>query len=217
MRVLLGEFLVVTLGVLVALALDQVLSGWQEQRRVSDTLLALDEELADFALVFSVRVGMSPCIYGKLDALDAVLSRSAELDSIENVGRPPFLFSSRGGWNSSGAELLVRHLGPKTSQTYGEIYQATEEFTLLAHREQEHWARLQTLQGHRGAVDEAARWRLRDAVAGARNANLLLSAIAEQMLARIDELGVDVAAGIPPDLDQRPICQPLDQIRDDQR
>ncbi len=123
------------------------------------------------------------------------------------------LFSSRSGWRGGAPELLSRHRGPRQAQVYGEIYQGMEEFSLLAQQEQANWARLQTLQEKEGAVDSPRRWRLREEIAGARNANLLLTAIADQMLQRLVSLGVDVdSEPLPVDMRQRPVCQPMQLV-----
>lgn len=212
-RGLVGEFLVVMLGVLVALALEHWLSDWQEARRADDTLLAMHEEMRDFAVVLRLRQATSPCVVQRLQELDAHLSSEAPLPAIEAIGRTPYLFSSRSGWRGGAPELLSRHRGPRQAQVYGEIYQGMEEFALLAQQEQANWARLQTLQEAEGAVDAPRRWRLREEIASARNANLLLTAIADQMLQRLASMDVDVdSAPLPVDMRERAVCQPMSLV-----
>ncbi|GAB2663304.1 hypothetical protein [Arenimonas aestuarii] len=212
-RGLVREFLVVMLGVLVALALEQWLSDWQEAQRADDTLLAMQEELRDFAVVLRPRLAASPCVVQRLQDLEAHLSLQDPLPAVEAVGRTPYLFSSRSGWRGGAPELLSRHQGPRQAQVYGEIYQGMEEFALLSKQEQANWARLQTLQTPEGTVDGSRRWRLREEIASARNANLLLTAIADQMLERLTSLDVDVD-GEPPlvDMQQRAVCQPMSLV-----
>lgn len=208
-RGLLGEFLVVMLGVLVALALEQVVLDWQERARARATILAMNEELSDFVAVFDIRDQVSECVVRKLDALDAAMAAGAVLDAPAAIGRTPYFFSSRGGWSAGGADLLARYRGPETARLYGEIYQGMEEFARVAQLEQDLWARLSTLQGQTGAIAPAQRWRVAEAAAGARNANLLLTAIADQMRERIARLGIAAETVPTVDLSARPICQPL--------
>lgn len=209
-RGLVGEFLVVMLGVLVALALEQWLSDWQEAARADDTVAAMHEELQDFALVFRLRLATTDCAVSRLDQLQDHLDQAAALPAIDAVGRTPYLFSSRSGWRGGASELLSRHQGPQRALVYGEIYQGMEEFAVLAQQEQAHWARLQTLETTELDVDWSRRWRLREDISGARNANLLLTAIASQMLERLVALGIDVnAEPLPVDMQQRPVCQPM--------
>lgn len=208
-RALLGEFVVVMLGVLAALALEQLVLDWQERGRAKATLLATNGELAEYRLVFDLRLEASDCVVRKLDALDAVLADPSQAGTLENVGRTSYFFSSRGSWSASAADLVARHRGPELVLVYGEIYQGMEEFARLAQYEQEHWARLSTLEGHPGPIEQDRRWRLAGSIAAARNANLLLTAIAEQMIARIDSLGIAGHEVPLRDVQSRPLCQPL--------
>ena len=204
------EVVIVILGVLVALGLEQVASSWRDRERAADIRASMDEELGDFVSVFNVRAVASRCIVAKLDALDAALA-GHPAPPFRNVGRPPFFFSSHGAWNSDAADLLARHLGPVTTRTYGEAYQGMAEYAALAQREQDQWIILQTLERPGEAIAGDRRWRLIEASAGARNANLLLTAIAEQMNGRIAGLGVRASTdAIPYDVRTKPLCQRLE-------
>ena len=211
-RGLVREFLVVMLGVLVALALEQWLSDWQEAVRAEDTVAAMHVELQDFALVFRLRQATTDCAENRLEQLEDHLSQGVALPAIVAVGRTPYLFSSRSGWRGGAPELLSRHQSPQRALVYGEIYQGMEEFAALAQREQAHWARLQTLESAELDIDWPRRWRLREDIAGARNSNLLLTAIAGQMLERLSLLGIDIdGKALPVDMQERAVCQPLRQ------
>lgn len=209
----LREVMIVVLGVLVALGLEEAVHHWREQQRLAEMRAALDKELADFAAVFGVRIDAAPCIEGKLDALDALLRQPDVVVPPTQVGRPPYFFSSRSAWNEVAAELLGRHAGPVVARSHGEIYQGVQEFDRLSYDEQADWARLATLESHQGPLDAALRWRLLEAVASARNSQLLLTAIATQLQQRIESMGVQPdAAPIAAGLERRPICLPLDQV-----
>lgn len=209
-RGLFREFFVVMFGVLVALGLEQVVSDWQEGRRAQATLEAMHEEFRDFAMVFRLRQATSPCAVARLDELEAHLGQTGPLPALEGVGRTPYLFSSRGGWRGDAPELVSRHKDPQAALAYGEAYQGMEEFAQLSALEQSHWAALQTLATAESEPDDARRWRLREHIAGARNTNLLLTAIADQMLERLIAIGIDVdAQPLPVDMRTRPVCQPM--------
>ena len=209
-RNFLREVVIIVLGVLIALALEQMASNWRDRQRVNAMQASMNEELADFAEVFAIRMQVRGCITGKLDALDALLARPGARGPWRNVDRPPFFFSSRGAWNSDASDLLSRHIGPDRLRLYGESYQGMEQFMAIAEEEQNHWIVLQTLERQDEPIAGERRWRLVESAAGGRNANLLLSAIAEQMLANIRRLGVrrnNAMAGV--NVRSRPICQPL--------
>lgn len=204
------EFLSVTLGVLLALALEQAAAEWRERRRVADTRASMDKEIGDFAEIFRLRMRVDKCIERKLVALEAHLDGRPAAGPVRNVGRTPFFFSSRGAWNSDASGLLARHLGADTFQRYGEIYQGMEEYDRLSGDEQNVWVTLQTLEGDRDAISSDRRAQLREAVARARNTRLLQAAIAEQMLAQARALGVapnGSLAGVK--VEAQKICLPL--------
>jgi hypothetical protein len=202
------EVVIVILGVLVALALEQVAASWHDRARAADIRASMDEELGDFVNIFDMRAVASRCIIAKLDDLDRALT-GHPAPPFRNVGRAPFYFTSHGAWSSDAADLLARHFGPATVRTYGEIYQGMAEFAALSQREQDEWIVLQTLERPGEPIAGDRRWRLIDASAGARNTNVLLTAIAEQMNERIAGLGLHASAGTIPDVRTRPLCQRL--------
>ena len=215
-RIFWREVMIIILGVLIALALEQLASNWRDRQRMGDIRASMDEELADFGDVLRIRLLAAPCATSKLDAIDAILGRSGASGPWRNVGRPPFFYSSRGAWNSDASDLMSRHLGPEIFRTYGEVYQGMEHFAALMQQEQNFWIALQTLEGQDEPIAGERRWRLVEASAGARNANLLQTAIAEQTLDRIRELGVEPNDSIPvAEFRARPICRPLARGRAD--
>jgi hypothetical protein len=207
----LREVLIIIVGVLIALALEQVASNWRDRQRTDNIRASMDEEIADFADILELRMRMTRCIDGKIDALEALLARPRATGPWRNVGRPPFFFSSQGAWNSDASDLLSRHLGPETFRIYGEVYQGIGQFTALSQQEQDQWIALQTLERQDEPLSGERRWRLVEAAGGARNANLLMTAIAEQMLANARTLEVtsnDTLSSVA--VAARPICRPLE-------
>jgi len=208
------EVAIIIVGVLIALALEQVASNWRDRARMNDIRASMNEEIADFADIFTLRMRVTGCIGRKLDALDTVLARPNAQGPWRSVGRAPFFFSSQGAWNSDASDLLSRHLGPETFRIYGEIYQGMAQFTALSQQEQDQWIALQTLERQDEPLAGERRWRLVEASAGARNANLLLTAIAEQMLANVERVGVSGNDSFAPAaIRARPICQPLRSVQ----
>lgn len=188
-----AEFLVITAGVLVALVLEQAVANWRERQRVGDIRASMDGEIADFAEIFTLRQRVSDCVTAKLDAIETRVRAEGggAGPPIVDVGRTPYFFSSQGAWSSDAADLLARHIGAATYKDYGEIYQGMREFGTLARDEQEAWTTLLTLEGETGPFSEERRVRLREAVARARNAHLLMDAISEQMLVLASAVGVE--------------------------
>jgi hypothetical protein len=201
------EFLSVTLGVLLALVLEQAATSWRERQRVADLQASMNEEIADFGDILRLRQRVDPCITRKLDALDAWLPEGSPGGRALDIGRPPFFFASRGAWNSDASDQLSRYLGAAKFRLYGEIYQGMEQFSSISSREQDAWVTLRTLEGNKEAISTDRRAHIREAVAMARNSALLLKAIADDMLRDARELGLK-----PNNTLLRkavPICRPL--------
>ncbi|HMJ93033.1 MAG TPA: hypothetical protein VK472_02905, partial [Allosphingosinicella sp.] len=50
------EFLSVTLGVLLALILEQAVGEWRERQRVGDQVASMKSEIADYLEIFNLRL-----------------------------------------------------------------------------------------------------------------------------------------------------------------
>jgi hypothetical protein len=207
---LLGEFVGVTAGVLLALILEQAVADWHERRRVEDTRVSMNAEVADFAEIFHLRGRVDKCIQKKLDQLDAFLGGKGPRQPLRDIGRPPYFFSSRGAWNSNAGDQMARHLGANVMQRYGEIYQGMAEFASLQTVEQAAWVKLQVLEGDPDPLSPDRRARIREAVAEARNTNLLMAATAEQMLVDAKKVGVSRNRTLSAlKVESAPLCKPL--------
>ena len=206
----LREFLSVMMAVLLALIVEQAAEYWRERERVLDTRESMNEEVADFAEIFTLRKRLDPCVARKLDQLGAFVAGKGPRAPLRDVGRPSYFFSSRGAWNSNVADQIARHLGARVVKQYGELYQGMNEFAQLPRDEQADWVILQTLEGDADPITPDRKARLREAIAGARNTHLLLMATAQQMLVDAKALGVAPNGTLRSvDLSSKPICRPL--------
>jgi hypothetical protein len=203
------ELLAVTLGVLLALILEQVVNSWRAGQRVDDIKAAMNKEISDYAEIFNLRVRIDPCIGSKLDALEAHVA-GGRPGPVKGVGRPSYFFSGRNAFSSDATDQLTRHLGADTVQKYGEVYQGMADFAAFSAEEQKIWVILQTLEGDKDPVGPDRRAHLREALVGARNSRLLLNAIATQMLDRSKELGVERNRSLDKvKIAETPLCRPL--------
>jgi len=206
----LREFLSVMMAVLLALIAEQAVEYWRERERVLDTRASMNEEVADFAEIFTLRKRLDPCVTRKLGQLDAFLAGNGPRAPLRDVGRPSYFFSGHGAWNSNVADQIARHLGAKAVKQYSEIYQGMSEYASLSRDEQSAWVRLQSLEGDADAITPDRKARLREAIAEARNLHLLLSATAKQMLDEARDVGVKPNGSLRTlKIESAPICRPL--------
>src|SRR4051812_25778872 len=204
------EFLSVMMAVLLALIVEQAAEYWRERERVLDTRESMNEEIADFAEIFTLRKRLDPCVRRKLDQLGAFIEGRGPRAPVRDVGRPSYFFSGRGAWNSNVADQIARHLGANVVKQYSELYQGMNEYASLSRDEQSAWVRLQALEGDADAITPDRKARLREAIAEARNLHLLLNATAGQMLADAKAVGVKPNGTLRElKIESAPICRPL--------
>jgi hypothetical protein len=208
-RSFLREIVIVVVGVLIALVLQEAVSNWQDQRRTKSTLASMRGELADFGDVAISRVRTHPCIVAKLDGLESKLAKNGAVGPWTNIGRPGYFFSSQGAWNSSSSDLLSRQMQTATFNTYGLMYRAIAQFDALAEHEQEQWIVLGSLEYQDVPVAGERRWQLLQAIAGARNEAMILNAIAQGFQKMSREVGIAPNDTIPDPRKSSPLCQPL--------
>ena len=204
------EFVSVMMAVLLALIVEQAAEYWRERQRVLDTRELMNEEVAEFAEIFVLRERLDPCVTRKLGQLDSFVAGKGPRAPLHDIGRPKFFFSSRGAWNSNVADQIARHLGAKTVKQYGELYQGMNEFLSFSRDEQQAWVTLQTLEGDADPITPDRKVRLKEAIAEARNAELLLMATAQQMLEEAKGLGIAPDGSLRTvKVESEPICRPL--------
>ncbi len=213
LRRLLLEFLSVAAGVLLALIVDQAAENWREHRRVVDQRQAMDREIAEQSEIFQLRVRVGTCIAAKLDSLEAMVRGDGPAPPLANVGRPPFFFSGRGAWNGDNSDQVSRYLGAENLARYSELYQGMEQYAALNAAEQDTWVPFMALEGDSTPLTPERRTRIREAIAQARNQQLLLNAIAVQMLAQAKMLGVQPSGALAAMARDAGVCKPLATMR----
>src|SRR3978361_596839 len=87
------EFLSVMMAVLLALIVEQAAEYWRERERVLDTRESMNEEVADFAEIFTLRMRVDSCVRRKLDQLGAFVDGRGPRAPVRDVGRPNYFFS----------------------------------------------------------------------------------------------------------------------------
>jgi hypothetical protein len=132
---------------------------------------------------------------------------------LKNIGRPSFFFSARGAWNGDNSDQVSRYLGADTFQRYAEIYQGMEQYSALNAAEQDTWVPFLALEGDTDPLTPDRRTRIREAIAQARNQQLLLNAIAVQMLDQTRQIGVRTTGALEAKAKDASVCKPLATMR----
>jgi hypothetical protein len=108
---------------------------------------------------------------------------------------------------------VSRYLGAENLARYSELYQGMEQYAALNAAEQDTWVPLLALEGDEAPLTPDRRARIREAIAQARNQQLLLNAISVQMLDQAEVLGVRPRGILEAQAKEASVCKPLSTMR----
>lgn len=148
-RVFFGEVGVVVLGVLIALAAQQVANGLNERAEARDARQSIQNELATYQARLESRWGVRECISRRLGEIQALLDGAeggGAIDTPNWVGRPQTWTLLTVRWDASSQSGRAALLPAQELADYGLMYaymrNAYDEMII----EQGDWARLRTLE-----------------------------------------------------------------------
>jgi len=148
-RVFFGEVGVVVLGVMIALAAQQVANGLNERAEMREARDSIQNELATYQARLESRWAVSGCISKRLDEIQTLLDRAeggGRINTPNWVGRPQTWTLLTARWDATAQSGRAALLPAKELADYGQMYaymrNAYDEMTI----EQGDWARLRTLE-----------------------------------------------------------------------
>lgn len=159
-----GEIAVIVVGVLIALAAEQLVESVHWRNEVTEFREAADHELAYDVAAYQYRARQEPCISRRIAELKrwGEAHRRGEARPLGGeIGRPSVLIFRSGVWGARSAEVMT-HMPLDARVGYASLYD-----------------RLANLQGQ--IVDEREAWRSLAAFNGARR-------LSEENLMRLNEL-----------------------------
>jgi hypothetical protein len=170
-RELLSEIGVIVIGVLIALAAEQIVEilHWHHQVSVSEDALA--DDFDNILTQASEREATSACIGRRLDQLGALIDQASEahrLPAIGTIGAPPIRLWKLSSWDSFLSSQAASHLPHDKLVTYSGVADFTATLAGLNLDEINEWAQLTIIVGpgrHLGDTEEAT---LRASLAKAR-------------------------------------------------
>jgi hypothetical protein len=143
-REFIGEVGIIVVGVLIALAAEQVVEDLRWQREVGNFRAAVDHELGRNLGLYSTIMGQRPCVDRRLAELERLLadSRAGRQDRLlRPIGRP-FTFSQYFSvWENKGADV-TDHLPLNVRLGYGELYDEFHNNDVVRLSERDVWRSL---------------------------------------------------------------------------
>lgn len=136
-----GEVGVIVLGVLIALAAQELIQEWQWRSDVKQTREALDAELAHNLEFFNYDMSLRPCARSRLDELEFIIDRqkSGKIVSMKRDFSPPLHENLRFAvWDSATGEAKS-HMPLRVKLQYAMLYDVFHGYQLLRQGDSHEW------------------------------------------------------------------------------
>jgi hypothetical protein len=123
-RAFVGEVGIIVLGVLIALAFEQLVGRWQWRERVAETRAQLDEELNRDARSAYEGLAVIPCLDQQLVAIDTALASARQTGRLQPTPAftPPLHMFTEDTWLNARALQVADHLSARQIQDYSRLF-----------------------------------------------------------------------------------------------
>lgn len=205
-----GEVGVIVLGVLIAIALEQLVEAIHWQAQVRDARGAIAEDMAQTNRAFAFRVAAHDCIAARLTKLNGIIERSARHQPVPHLGEVmPDIGNSlfQNAWQTSRASQTLSHFDRHSLRLYGSYYVDVDSVAGFIGHEADDLTVLNVLEGDPGRLGPSDISGLRVAIRHAMFDNDLIAGIAQDALNTSKSLGVDVPAANRARVAE--VCRPL--------
>ena len=181
-RAFAGEVGIIVVGVLIALAAEQVVENWSWKERVDQAEQSMAKEIADDDGPQAYeRLTMRPCIVRELDRAEQALI--AERDSggafvAPQLTTPPFRTWDQNSWMAAVSSQATSHMATERMYIWSAPFSLVADMNEANLRETQDWAELERIGTLAKHPSDAERERIFAALARARQDDALLSFLA---------------------------------------
>lgn len=222
-RVFIGEVGIIVIGVLIALAAQQLVELWQWNNDAAQAESAIRAEIARNAGVYDERSLVQPCADRRLRELTLLLRNARKdriLPDIEGIDGPPDRPTVQTAWNEASSSGALDHLDDRVRSSFAGLYAQTASYDEHINAEQLMWFNLFEIEHAPGPISDAL---LADATATAAKLHFqsLIDGLVSTQAARharlenirpsyrivLDREGS--RAEVQRDVRQRRLCHPL--------
>ena len=186
------ELLIVTLGVLIALAAQRVAERVRDRRIADDTRTAVTEEINQNLLNISLRGTAEPCMQrrlGELHMLVGTWGRTGKFETPLWVAQAPRLTISLPRYEAALDAGFIALLPREEQYRIGNVISSLTEFQQLQEDENETWPTLRMLQDGADSLSSNDRTAVRQALQRAAALDYRARLVIRQSLPRAAALG----------------------------
>ncbi len=144
-----GEVGIIVIGVLIALAAQQLVENGQRNAEARDARTSIQSELEINMARLASRSSQRPCVQHRLAEIQGLLDSAGGGGTITTpkwVGRPQFWTMQTVRWDAISQAGRAALLPPKELADYGLMYTIMRNITGVMISEQADWARLRSLE-----------------------------------------------------------------------
>lgn len=193
-REFLGEVGIIVIGVLIALAAEQVVEELRWDRQLVETRKSLDSELADDRQLAIERIVVGECARSQLKALSALTNGDSFPDGIAPWKIPIGLrLWGSSAWDAAAASGVVAHMSLAERNRYAQAFELVRGLADLHRKAFETINDLGTLNEHL-ALTDVSRDRLQMEIARVRGLNSMMRLGSQQLIDHTTKMGIHVDA-----------------------
>jgi hypothetical protein len=212
-REFIGEVGIIVIGVLIALAGEQIAERMSWRKHVAEAKEDLHSELEGNLFNAQEQVLMAPCVEHRLDQLEQVVDHPPAMPwkLLPGHGLAPIRVWSASGWDSAVAAGTVTHMVPSERAEYAGVYSFVRRMQQLTFDEFAVATEFRMLE-RGGPLSEATQDRLRADIARVRGYNQVLTLGGTQISKEIRALGVELSPSSRKSLANLKCPMPADTI-----
>ncbi|HXU99668.1 MAG TPA: hypothetical protein VG166_04145 [Caulobacteraceae bacterium] len=211
------EYGIIVLGVLTALALEQLVETFHWRHEVAETRKRLSVELATVMAQARQRAANSVCVERRLDELAGVVDEAARSGRLPPLGEPktPMMFIwGSGVWQSAAGGQTAAHLGPGELMGYSDAYKFLARVDEANQAEWKVWTTLYGLAGPGRPFDTQDAATFRQAIGQARYFDSYIGGMGVRARQSLDAYGIGFDTRryrqvLTRRIQDLPICKPI--------
>ena len=191
-RELLNEYAIIVLGVLTALALDQLVEAAHERRLAREATAAINQELQDDLNRIASRQRQQTCILKRLDEIQALLTTWRDDNAFPpslHVGFPGDVGVADQRWEANLASGRSSEEPSDQQADQAGLYTLVHVIGGIEGSEVADWARLRTLEFGSEALSPASKPIIAEALANARSEAEALGGLTPALLSNLRRTG----------------------------
>ena len=212
-RAFAGEVGIIVLGVLIALAAEQLVEKAHQRQVGLQAERVIRNEIGLNLGRLQSRTGIYTCVVRRLDEIQKLLDGTASDPNFVTpawIGRPQYWTFLNSRWDAESQAGGAALVDPARLSQYGIMYNRLVNVLTEMDAEQGDWARLRTLE-HLHRLDSANALQLNFTLQDARYRNWRLALVTSQLFEMAKTLGIDQLPNTTPS--DRSTCLPMTTTR----